>query len=389
MILSRLRSAKTFMHVLQNILCIKEIQASVKCFCAQANRQCSIFVSMDIDVAEWLKHRTEWVMLDVRTPAEFDRGHIPGAVNLPLFTNEERVVIGTLYVQTGHQAAVDEGIRRVSPRLWDYVSEARRIAAGKPVCVHCWRGGMRSGFMEWLLRMGGMEVYRLRGGYKAFRRYGEQLTIDKPWRFLVLGGATGSGKTLILHELRRLGEQVIDLEGLAQHKGSAFGAIGQPSQPTTEQFINLLYRELMALDCRYPIWLESESKLIGRVFIPDALWDTMCRAPIIRLDIPADVRTAHIVAEYGTAAIEDLVVPFEKITKRLGMQEKQRAIAALRSGNIHEAVSIALVYYDKAYNRSLEKDWGTPLLTLSIGEDNPPATAQRLLTEVQKYQNQQ
>lgn len=343
---------------------------------------------MDIEVSQWLKQRTNSVLLDVRTPAEFAQGHIPHAVNLPLFSDAERVVIGTLYVQEGRQRAVDEGIRLLGPRLWEYVSEARTIASGRPLSVYCWRGGMRSEFVAWLLDIGGMKVSRLKGGYKAFRRYGEALIANTPWPFVVLGGATGSGKTPILRELQHLGEQVLDLEALAHHKGSVFGAIGQPPQPTTEQFINLLYHELTMLDPTRRIWLESESKLIGRVFIPDTLWGAVCRAPMVLLDIPLEVRAEHIVAEYGTAPIAELMPPFDRIAKRLGGEQKQRAQEALLSGDLRTAVVIALGYYDKAYSRSLAKDWGTPMLTLSVHEDCPSQTARLLLEEVQKHLNQ-
>ncbi|MDO4691470.1 MAG: tRNA 2-selenouridine(34) synthase MnmH [Porphyromonadaceae bacterium] len=344
---------------------------------------------MDIEMSHWLKHQANSLLLDVRTPGEFTQGHIPGAVNLPLFSDEERAIIGTLYVQQGRQQAVDEGIRILGPRLWNYISEARSISSGNPVSVYCWRGGMRSGFAAWLLDMGGMKVNRLKGGYKAFRRYGEALISETSWSFIVLGGATGSGKTPILHELKLLGEQVLDLEALAHHKGSVFGAIGQPSQPTTEQFINSLYYELTMLDPRKRIWLESESKLIGRVFIPDGLWEVICHAPIVHLDIPLEVRAEHIVAEYGRAPIPELMAPFERIAKRLGREQKQRAQAALLSGDVKTAAIIALGYYDKAYNRSLAKDWGTPMLTLSVCEDCPLQTARLLLSELEKYQNQQ
>lgn len=343
---------------------------------------------MDIEMSQWLKHQANSLLLDVRTPSEFTQGHIPRAVNLPLFSDEERAIIGTLYVQQGRQQAVDEGIRILGPRLWDYVSKARNMASGRPVSVYCWRGGMRSGFAAWLLELGGMKVSRLQGGYKAFRRYGESLVSETSWSLIVLGGATGSGKTPILHELKLLGEQVLDLEALAHHKGSVFGAIGQPAQPTTEQFINELYHELTTLDPTRRIWLESESKLIGRVFIPDGLWEVICHAPMVRLDIPLEVRAEHIVAEYGTAPIPELMAPFERIAKRLGGEQKQRAQEALLSGDLRTAVRIALGYYDKAYNRSLAKDWGTPMLTLSVCEDCPAQTARLLLWELEKCQKQ-
>lgn len=343
-----------------------------------------IFVLMEVSVDEWLKNRSEWLLLDVRTPAEYEQGHIPGALNLPLFDNEERARVGTLYVQQSREKAVDEGLRIVGPRLLRYVKRARKMAGGKPICLYCWRGGMRSGSMEWLLATAGMDVRRIGGGYKAYRNHLDELLNEKPWQFIILGGPTGSGKTPILYELQKQGEQIIDFEGLAHHKGSAFGALGQEPQPSTEHFINLVHDELCALDPYKRVWMESESKLIGKVFIPDLLWTKMLTFPIIRINLPPDVRAEHIAKEYGIFETEKLIEPFERIVKRLGMAEKQRAIEALQQNDIRTAVRIALVYYDKAYNKSLEKDWGTPLLSLPIEEDNPTETACLILKELDK-----
>lgn len=343
---------------------------------------------MEVTVDTWLSNRAEWVLIDVRTPAEYEQGHIPGAYNLPLFSDEERARVGTLYVQVNKEKAVDEGLRIVGPKLFGYVKKARKIAKGSPICLYCWRGGMRSGSMEWLLATAGMDVRRIEGGYKAYRNHLDDLIHQHPWQFYILGGPTGSGKTPILYELQRRGEQIVDLEGLANHKGSAFGALGQAPQPTTEQFINLVHDALLALDSHKRVWFESESKLIGKVFIPDLLWAKMLKHPIVRLNIPAEVRARHIAAEYGVYDVEALSEPFERIVRRLGQAEKQRAIDALRAGDTLTAVEIALSYYDKAYGKSLEKDWGNPYLSIDMAEDNPPEAARRIIEELNNKLNQ-
>ena len=160
--------------------------------------------------------------------SHYASGHIPGAHNIPLFTNEERAIIGTLYVQVGKDPAVERGLELVGPKLADFVRQARELSAGKPLFLYCWRGGMRSGSMAWLFRTAGFKTFLLKGGYKAYRRSFIDLLDKYPWKIVVLGGPTGCGKTEILHRLQEKGQQVIDLEGLAHHKGSAFGALGEP-----------------------------------------------------------------------------------------------------------------------------------------------------------------
>jgi tRNA 2-selenouridine synthase len=177
-------------------------------------------------------------MLDVRSPGEFARGHIPGAQNIPLFDNEGRAEVGTIYKQKGKQPAILRGLELVGPNMATMAERGRLTAIDNTVFVHCWRGGMRSGSVAWLLESYGVKVFTLKGGYKAFRRYMQQ-QFEAPKNLLVLGGRTGSQKTTWLHALQGDGEQVIDLEGLACHKGSSFGMLGEHPQPTQEQFENL------------------------------------------------------------------------------------------------------------------------------------------------------
>ena len=196
-----------------------------------------------IDIKEFLKLSETHPILDVRTPAEFTQGHIVNALNLPLFTNEERVLIGTLYKKQGKQPAVLKGLEVVGPKLHEYVNEAIKLNKTGTFLVHCWRGGMRSSSMAWFLETYGFKCFTLKGGYKNYRkRVLESFNEEK--NILVLGGKTGTGKTLILHELEKHKEQIIDLEKLAHHKGSSFGSLGEEPQSSQEQFENELSFQL-------------------------------------------------------------------------------------------------------------------------------------------------
>lgn len=300
-----------------------------------------------LPIAEWLGH--ELPIIDVRSPGEFDRGHVPGAHNMPLFTDEERAVVGTLYKRTGRDAAVLEGLRIVGPRLASLVEQARALAPDGNVRVHCWRGGERSGSVAWLLdRAGFTQVLTLQRGYKGFRNH-VLASFSGPQRLLVLGGYTGSGKTVALHHLRALGEQTIDLEALAHHKGSAFGAIGEAPQPTTEQFENELWHALRTLDPTRPYWVEDESLMIGRVKLPDPFFARMRSSFLFFAEIPMEERADHLVRIYGAYPKEALAEAIVRIGKRLGPQHCKAALEALAMDDLHTVALIALRYYDKTY----------------------------------------
>jgi len=195
---------------------------------------------MQLSVDDFLKEAAHLPVIDVRSPGEYDHAHIPHAINIPLFDNEERAKVGTRYKQVGKDSAVLLGLELVGPKLADFVKKARRLnLTGQEVLVHCWRGGMRSGSFAWLLNTAGIKARTLEGGYKAYRSQ-VLAAFAEPAR-MIYGGKTGSGKTEILHELAKQGEQVIDLEALANHKGSSYGAIGQEPQPSSEQFENKLF----------------------------------------------------------------------------------------------------------------------------------------------------
>ena len=327
---------------------------------------------------EFLEHSREGIVIDVRTPAEYEAGHIPGAHNIPLFTNEERAIIGTLYVQVGKDPAVERGLELVGPKLADFVRQARELSAGKPLFLYCWRGGMRSGSMAWLFRTAGFKTFLLKGGYKAYRRSFIDLLDKYPWKIVVLGGPTGCGKTEILHRLQEKGQQVIDLEGLAHHKGSAFGALGEPEQPTTEHFMNLLHDRIRRLNPELPVWCEGESLSIGRIFIPAEFHAMMLSGAFVKLDLPNEDRVQHILKDYGNFSAEELIGSFQKIEKRLGNKATNLAIEHIRNGELAEAVAIALRYYDKGYAASMQKHWPNITSSLAINSDTE-ASANKLI----------
>ena len=305
------------------------------------------------------------IIIDVRSPAEFEHAHIPSALNLPLFDNDERAMIGTTYKKQSREAAIKAGLPLFGNKMLSMVETVESwIAAAqkdndltKPTLyVHCWRGGMRSAAMAWLLDLYGYEVIQLTGGYKAYRNWVlAQFTI--PYSLKVLGGYTGSGKTEILHALQEKNYSVIDLEGLAHHKGSAFGAIGQLPQPSQEMFENILATKLWEVNKNNkPIWIEDESQRIGTVLIPTPLFHLMRNSTCYFMTIPFEQRLAFIVEGYGKFDAQSLIEATERIQKRLGGLETKSAVAHIMQGELKEAFSILLKYYDKWYEKNAKKE---------------------------------
>lgn len=224
----------------------------------------------------------------------------------------------------------------------------------KEVLVHCWRGGMRSAGVAWLLDLYGFTVYTLTGGYKAYRNWVLK-QFEKEYHFNVLGGYTGSGKTGLLQQLARHGEQVIDLEALAGHKGSAFGNLQRLPQPTQEMFENKLAMALANASAQpgAATWLEDESQRIGHVNIPIPLFKTIRQQQLFFLEVPFEERLNHLVAEYGDANKEALEAAILRIKKRLGGLDLKNAINFLKESDMKECFRILLNYYDKAYRKTM------------------------------------
>jgi tRNA 2-selenouridine synthase len=328
----------------------------------------------------------QWLVIDVRSPAEFDRGHLPGAVNIPLLNNEERAEVGTLYKQTGRSAALVKGLAHVGPKMAEWVMQVDRLRAERPLLVYCWRGGMRSNSFGWLMRTAGFPVAVVPGGYKAWRGRVHHI-LQQPYQLQILTGFTGSRKTELLQALRELGHQSICLESLAHHRGSAFGGLGQAEQPTTETFENHLAEALHALDPTQPLWLEDESIAIGKVYLPQVLYQNMQVAPHVRINIPIENRLTHIVEGYGQLPAEELKAAFDRISKRMGPQNAKAAKEALDRSDLPGAASLALTYYDQAYLHSLNRKNPAVLVTLEPEGQNPAQWAQHVDQWIKKTSN--
>ncbi len=333
-----------------------------------------------ISIDQFLELAKQYPVLDVRSPGEYVHAHIPDAFNLPLFSDEERKTVGTAYKQQSREVAVKIGLDYFGVKMKSMVEEVERIIGNwqsairnkqaqivkknegplpvaNCVLVHCWRGGMRSAGVAWLLELYGFKVYTLVGGYKVYRKW-VLAQFEKDYPFQIIGGYTGSGKTLLVHQLQKEGNAIIDLEGLAHHKGSAFGALGEQPQPKQEMFENLLACKLSypAAGIRQPvssIWLEDESQRIGNLQIPMPLWYTMRKSPVCFLDIPFEERLKYITEEYGRFEKEKLVNAILRIQKRLGGLETKNAINFLIENNLRECFRILLTYYDKWYTKGL------------------------------------
>ncbi len=307
---------------------------------------------MEIIDVETLLHTHGLPVVDVRSPGEFNRGHIPNAQNVPLFDDAERAEIGTIYKQVGRHPAVNRGLEIATAKAERLIHSVKAIAADDAFAVHCWRGGMRSEGFAWLCEDCGLKPRVLGGGYKSFRRAAHH-SFTHPRRVILLAGHTGAGKTKLLAALKEQGQQVIDLEGLANHRGSAFGGIGQKPQPTTEQFENKLFLQWHALDAARPVWFEGESRSIGKAQIPQAIWDQMTDAPTIFIEVDREQRVDFLVQEYGDYPADELSAAIQKISKRLGGERLQTALAALQRGDVRTFAASVLHYYDKSYSRSL------------------------------------
>jgi tRNA 2-selenouridine synthase len=363
-------------------------------------------------VSEFLQLAKGQLIFDVRSPGEFGHAFMPGALPLPLFSDEERKQVGTAYKQVSREQAIKIGLDAFGPKMRRIVEEVEEKAAARglpakcPVYLYCWRGGMRSGAVAWLLDLYGFEVHVLAGGYKAFRNYVlDTFTLELPYH--ILGGYTGSGKTELLHRLKELGETVIDLEGLAGHKGSAFGNIDRLPQPTQEMFENLLAMEVRSsIVNREPaitanegastgnketlsrltipdsrIWLEDESQRIGQLHIPHTLWAIMRRSPVYFVEIPFEQRLKHIVEEYGVLDRARLREAIERISKRLGGLDTKMALQFIDEGNIHDCFAILLRYYDKFYLKGLHnREALSGLLHTFECSDVDPENARKLIS---------
>ena len=345
-----------------------------------------------LSVAQFLQ--AEGPIFDVRSPGEFAKAHIPGAVSLPLFNDDERAAVGTCYKRQGHEAAVELGLGFVGPKLVDLVQQAKaerqrsqqemdlELRATTAVRVHCWRGGMRSSSMAALLEAAGMPVALLEGGYRRFRGWVRQCVgTSKP--VITLGGMTGTAKTDLLGALATMGEQTLDLEGLANHRGSSYGALGLPPQPSTEHFENLVAIAWDGFSSDRPIWIEAESRNVGSCRVPPELFEQMMAAPVVEVQRSPEERVEYLAQVYGESSdLAGLLEATERIRKRLGGARTQTALDAIKRGDAATAIAIVLEYYDRTYRYDLDKRPG-PIYPVPLTGLDHAVGAKAVLTAAQ------
>lgn len=333
---------------------------------------------------DFLSATSAMPIVDVRSPAEFASGHVTGAISIPLFADDERAIVGTIYKQQGKEDAIEKGLEIVGPKMDALTKKAKEVAVDGSLGVYCWRGGMRSNRMAWLFEQNGMNCTLIEGGYKAYRNEVLNRFSELP-NLVVLDGPTGSGKTDLLHALREAGEQVLDLEGLANHKGSAFGSIGQKPQPTSQQFQNNLHAELTTLNPEKRIWIEREGMTIGRVYLPQPLWAEMRTSKCVSIQVSTQLRVARLVQDYGEASTADLEASIKKLQQRLGGQNMNQALEWLAEGELANIAELLLKYYDKQYAFSKDKylDWSPLTIELPTAADS--SNAQQLIAFANKH----
>lgn len=294
----------------------------------------------------------EYVFVDVRSPKEFAEDHIPGAVNIPLFSNEERAIVGTLYKQVGKDVAIEKGLEIVGHKLGEMI-QAYQEYKTKKLIVYCWRGGMRSGSVVGLLQSLKFDAIQLDKGYKDYRRFvREQLEKVRIPPLVILYGLTGVGKTEILQQI----PNSIDLEGLAQHRGSVFGDIGL-TQRSQKMFESLLLQKILAFQKEKIVFIEGEARKIGQVMIPLPLWDAMHKGKRVKVVCTIQERVERLYKEYcNILDVGLLTQKILSIEKFLGKRKAEELISLLQEGKTKEVITVILLeYYDRLYNHTLEQ----------------------------------
>ena len=300
------------------------------------------------------------LVVDVRTPLEYAEDHIPGAINVPLLSNEERVEIGTLYKQSGPHPARVKGLEITAPKLPAIVAEIAEAADGRPVLVYCWRGGLRSRTVTAVLELTGYRSLQFPGGYKRYRNhvidYFDRFTPPGP--LMVLHGLTGIGKTTFLERLRGNGTwSVIDLEGLAAHRGSAFGMLGLEQNLTQKRFESLLWDVFRRVPAGMPIILEGESRRIGRVALPGTLYEKMREGIKLWCEASLETRVRRLLEDYGREEYRgEMIAALDRIRKKLGGEKYAELSGFLGRWELEPFVrELCVSYYDRNYYKV--RDW--------------------------------
>lgn len=294
------------------------------------------------------------IFIDLRSPLEFNESKIPGSINIPLFTDKERENIGTTYHKIGHHQAKLLGLEFISPKLPAIIKQIDELSQQGTVVLYCWRGGMRSKSILHVAKLMNLPVYRLIGGYKAYREFVFKY-LQRPitQEFIILDGLTGVGKTDILWKLKEMGQPVLNLEELAKNRGSVFGSIGMNTQPSQKQFESYIVTDLMKYSEHTYIFIECESKRIGRVYIPDSIWEKMQQGKRILVYSSMEKRIERIISTYsyeGASTFVGLQTAINKLTKRLGKEKVNQLTDYLANNDLKPLVRNLLIdYYDPYY----------------------------------------
>ena len=312
-----------------------------------------MFQDITIEKLFELREKKDFSLVDVRSPSEFEEHSIPGSINIPLFTDEERAEVGTLYKQVSVEAAKKRGLEIVSAKLPGFIQSFQELS--RDVVVYCWRGGMRSKTAATLIDLMGVHSYRLHGGFKTYRQWviHELETMDLKANAMVLNGYTGSNKTVILQRLRNEGLPVLDLEEMAKHRGSIFGQIGLvPNNQKT--FDSILVGEIAKLPSSPYFLMEGESKRIGKVLLPDFLLEKKETGLQLFIHMPLKERVKHILEDYNPwDHHEECLEAFQIIKRRIHTPAAAKIEEDLQAGNYSDAVEYLLTYYyDPLYERT-------------------------------------
>jgi tRNA 2-selenouridine synthase len=303
-----------------------------------------------LTIQEALLRRDDFIWVDVRSESEFERAHIPNAINVPILCDEDRAAVGRAYKHEGREAAVMLGLSLTGPKFASIYQKLMEIQHHhqKKLLFYCWRGGLRSQIASTITQWSGHPVFIIKDGYKSFRNWTLQ-TLQTPINIVLIAGHTGSGKTELLQILEEKGQAIIDLERRANHKGSALGGVGMPTQPRNEMFENLIAIDYLQINNNQTVYIENESRTVGQCAVPEGLWKQMQLAPSLEIQVPTETRIQRIIQEYGNLPKDQLIQQTQKLRKRLGGQHEQAAVQALQADDFKTWVEILLVYYDKSY----------------------------------------
>lgn len=333
----------------------------------------------DIEVTEALNLENA-VFIDLRSPVEFNTGHIPGAVNIPLFSDQERSEIGIIYRHQGPEPARNKGLEVVAPRLAEMVAAIRKTAAESNIVVYCWRGGDRSDAVARVLDIMQVDGYRLAGGYKAYRNLIIERLRELPRsKVVVIHGLTGSGKTSVIKKMAADGWPAVDLEGLANHRGSVFGGLGRGEQPKQKQFDSMLYEKLRQFAGDKFLIVEGESRKIGRLFLPDRLYAMMKKGLHVLIYDNLENRVKRIYDEYVVESgntTKEYLNCIKGLKGYLGKNKTQEITKMISDGNFWDTIRILLKdYYDPLYGYPYGPD---PHYCLNLDGSDTSQAAKRL-----------